>query len=252
MIRKYGWRPQTPDFRDLSYGIIAPAEIKIPQVKYLIYPPVQDQGDEGSCVFNAATSAMEYCEIDQAREKMMMFSRQFAYYHYRETYGEVLQDNGAVIRDALKLLTRDGVCLEKIWPYDEAKFAWKPRAEAYENAKGHKIESYYAIDCPDTTDGLWNMLTCLAEGFPFICGISVYSSLETDEVARTGNIPFPNRDEKFLGGHCVYIGGYDQHKKVFHGQNSWGEGWGNKGRFTIPFAYLTHPGLAADFWTIRR
>ena len=33
--------------------------------------------------------------------------------------------------------------------------------------------------------------------------------------------------------------------------NSWGTGWGDKGFFTMPYAYLTDEDLSADFWTIR-
>ena len=34
-------------------------------------------------------------------------------------------------------------------------------------------------------------------------------------------------------------------------RNSWGTGWGQEGYFTMPYAYLTDSGLAADFWTLR-
>jgi C1A family cysteine protease len=31
----------------------------------------------------------------------------------------------------------------------------------------------------------------------------------------------------------------------------WGNRWGMKGYFTLPYAYLTDENLASDFWTIR-
>jgi C1A family cysteine protease len=34
-------------------------------------------------------------------------------------------------------------------------------------------------------------------------------------------------------------------------RNSWGSQWGKKGYCFMPYAYLTDPDLAADFWTIR-
>ncbi|MGI8571877.1 MAG: peptidase, partial [Solirubrobacteraceae bacterium] len=34
--------------------------------------------------------------------------------------------------------------------------------------------------------------------------------------------------------------------------NSWGEGWGQAGYFTMPYAYLLNPSLSSDFWTIRQ
>jgi len=34
-------------------------------------------------------------------------------------------------------------------------------------------------------------------------------------------------------------------------RNSWGPGWGMKGYFTLPYAYLLDGNLADDFWTVR-
>lgn len=49
---------------------------------------------------------------------------------------------------------------------------------------------------------------------------------------------------------CV---GYDDN--LFGGvgiiANSWGDGWGDHGYFYMPYAYLTNPNLASDFWTIQ-
>jgi C1A family cysteine protease len=45
--------------------------------------------------------------------------------------------------------------------------------------------------------------------------------------------------------------GYDDSTQVFRVENSWGPTWGQKGFFTIPYAYLTSADLASDFWTIR-
>ena len=45
--------------------------------------------------------------------------------------------------------------------------------------------------------------------------------------------------------------GYDDAKQWFIVRNSWGAGWGMKGYFTLPYAYVTDASLAGDFWTIR-
>ena len=45
--------------------------------------------------------------------------------------------------------------------------------------------------------------------------------------------------------------GYDDTERRFIVRNSWGAGWGMKGYFTVPYAYLTDPNLSNDFWTIR-
>jgi hypothetical protein len=47
------------------------------------------------------------------------------------------------------------------------------------------------------------MRGCLAEGYPFVLGFTVYESFESDTVAQTGIVPMPRSGEQVLGGHCV-------------------------------------------------
>lgn len=244
-MRRYNWIPDLPDFRDQRFMI--PGALTVPMVKSLICPPIQDQKDEGSCVYNALTSGMEAVEIDQNIIPPIMFSRQFGYFDYRKQNGEIEQDNGASIREAIKLVAKDGVCLESTWPYTSANFAKEPPPKCWKEAQAHKILQYLSLKTVSA------MLACMASGFGFVGGISVYESFESDQVAKTGIIPIPEKGEKLLGGHALYFGGgFDQHRAMFKGQNSWGPNWGLQGNFWIPFAYLANPGLASDFWTIRR
>jgi len=46
--------------------------------------------------------------------------------------------------------------------------------------------------------------------------------------------------------------GYDDAAQRFIVRNSWGAAWGQKGYFTIPYAYLANRNLSDDFWTIRK
>ena len=94
------------------------------------------------------------------------------------------------------------------------------------------------------------MLTCLAEGYPFVFGFTVYESFESPKVARTGVVDMPGEGEKALGGHAVMAVGYSREDERFLVRNSWGAQWGVEGYFTMPFEYLET--LAADFWTVRR
>ena len=72
------------------------------------------------------------------------------------------------------------------------------------------------------------MQGCLAEGFPFVFGFTVYESFESQPVADTGIVPMPTTGEKVVGGHCVAAVGYDDTKRAFIIRNSWGTGWGSK------------------------
>ena len=95
------------------------------------------------------------------------------------------------------------------------------------------------------------MKSCLASGFPFIFGFSVYESFESESVAKTGKASLPKKGEKMVGGHAVMAVGYDDSQGRFIVRNSWGSTWGKVGYFTLPYDYLTRDDLSADFWTIR-
>jgi len=56
---------------------------------------------------------------------------------------------------------------------------------------------------------------------------------------------------KKIGGHAVLAVGYNEAKQTFLVRNSWGTVWGQKGYFTIPYAYLTNQNLSDGFWTLR-
>jgi C1A family cysteine protease len=91
----------------------------------------------------------------------------------------------------------------------------------------------------------------LAAGYPFVFGFTVYEGFESATVAKSGKLDLPTQSEKTVGGHAVLAVGYDDATQRFIVQNSWGENWGQKGFFTIPYAYINDPDLAEDFWTIR-
>jgi C1A family cysteine protease len=92
---------------------------------------------------------------------------------------------------------------------------------------------------------------CIASGYPFVFGFTVYDAFESQEVAKTGVLNMPGPKEKVQGGHAVLAVGYDDATQRFAVRNSWGKDWGIKGYFTIPYSYLTTTNLADDFWTIR-
>jgi C1A family cysteine protease len=151
-----------------------------------------------------------------------------------------------MIRDGIKSLATWGCCDETLWPYNISAFAQKPAAKCYAQAKDHCISSYHRICTLD------EMKTCLAAGFPFVFGFTVYESFESQTVAKTGKVNMPKQSERALGGHAVMAVGYSEKQKRFTVRNSWGAGWGMNGYFTMPYEYLGSRSLSDDFWTIRK
>ena len=113
-------------------------------------------------------------------------SRLFIYYNERVIEGTVNSDSGAMIRDGIKSIAHQGDAPETDWPYDIAKFAMKPSPKTYTDAKKHKAVLYQRL-----MQDLAQMKGCLASGFPFVFGFTVYQSFETPQVASTGVVPMP-------------------------------------------------------------
>ena len=246
-IRHYGWIPDQPDQRDHLYAVPPQYLTALPARTDLRAkcPPVYDQGQLGSCTANAIGGALEF---DRIQQKLPPFvpSRLFIYYNERVIEGTVRSDSGAQIRDGIKSVASQGACPETEWPYVISKFAVKPPARAYKDAALDRAVSYQSI-----VQDLNQMKGCLASGFPFVFGFTVYESFETTVVAKTGHAPMPGWAERPVGGHAVMAVGYDDSSGWFIARNSWGPGWGMKGYFTLPYAYLIQPGLSSDFWTVR-
>ena len=240
----YGWLPDIPDSRDLLYRAIRP-RLRLPQSVDLREKAsaVEDQRALGSCTAQALAGNIEL--LDKKTDGLYTdVSRLFIYYNERALLDTVSTDSGAMLRDGIKTLHAQGVCAEKSWPYVLSKFANKPPQKCYEEAKVHTITSYHRLS------GLNDMLTCLAEGFPFVFGISVFESFESAQVAKSGVVQLPKKGERMIGGHAVMAAGYDRAAERLLVRNSWGKSWGMKGYFSLPFAYTET--LASDFWTIRK
>ncbi|KGS12211.1 C1 family peptidase [Pseudomonas tremae] len=247
-VKQYGWIRDLPDHRDHLYAAPVAALTTLPRSIDLRKhcPPVYDQGQLGSCTANGIAAAIQFDRMKQKLKPAFIPSRLFIYYNERVIEHSVSSDSGAMIRDGIKAVATLGDCPEKEWPYDIAKFAVKPPPACYKDAKKYKAVSYQKV-----AQHLNQMKGCLASGYPFVIGFSVYESFEKKKVAETGHAPMPAHDEKMLGGHCVLVVGYDDAHQRFLLRNSWGVSWGMEGYFTMPYGYLMDPNLSSDFWTIR-
>lgn len=244
MYKGFGWVPDMPDGRDYLYRAIKPV-IRLPKKVDLreSCSAVEQQGRLGSCTAQALAGNIEF--LDRRDDGLYTdISRLFIYYNERVIMDTVDYDSGASLRNGIKTLKNEGACYEKMWPYVIKHFTEKPPSGCYAEAKDHRIESYHRIK------SLYEMLTCLAEGYPFVFGFTVYESIGSSVVSKTGVINMPEDDETAIGGHAVMAVGYNQKAKRFIVRNSWGKKWGMDGYCTMPFEYLES--LAGDFWTIRR
>src|SRR6202789_2141611 len=193
-LNSFGWIPDTPDHRDYLYSAIAP-KVKLPPKVDLRSEdsPIENQGHLGSCTANALAGNLQFLERVSGQTYKDV-SRLFIYYNERAVEGTVGFDSGAMIRDGIKVLAKYGVCPESTWPYEISGFTRKPTTLCYKEGLKRRITSYRRLQTIN------EMLNCLAEGFPFVFGFTVYESFESLKVAQTGIVPIPKKSERTLGG----------------------------------------------------
>lgn len=243
---KFGWVRDLPDPRDFKFKIKAPIPVP-PKVDLRNQcPPVYNQGSLGSCTANALGAAFQFEQIKQEKPNWIP-SRLFIYYNERVMEGTVNEDAGAMIRDGIKSMVKEGVCPETMWQYNVSKFKCRPPQECYIEALNNQVLEYLRI----TPHTLYEVKQCLAEGYPIVFGFMIFESMMTQEVARTGIVPVPSSREKPIGGHAVMAVGYDDEKEALIVRNSWGSEWGINGDFYLPYWFVTTHNASADYWTIR-
>lgn len=257
-----GWVPDLPDHRDFMYSAplqhlqqLPPSVDLRPQISFAPY----DQGRIGSCTGNAIAGAIQFDRIKTGKTPDFTPSRLFIYYDERVMEHSVPADAGAQIRDGIKTVAKQGACKETTWTYDDtpadpntqlfpagAKPAEKPSAAAYHEAEGCRAVSYLRVQ-----QSLAQMKGCLAQGFPFVLGFTVYNSMWGANGDPVTVLPMPSGSDSVAGGHAVLVVGYDDAKQWFVIRNSWGPNVQDHGYFYMPYAYATDPHLAQDFWTVR-
>jgi C1A family cysteine protease len=189
----YGWVPDLPDQRDLVFRAPLARIGRLPANVDLRdgCPAVYDQGQLGSCTANAIAGALEFNQIKQKLAEVFPPSRLFIYYNERVMENTVDQDAGTMIRDGIKSVSKQGSPHEKIWPYVLAQFRTKPSSAAFSDGGRHAAILYQRVD-----QNLTQMRGCLASGYPFVFGFTVYESFESAAVAKSGRATMPKKRKK--------------------------------------------------------
>jgi len=135
-----------------------------------------------------------------------------------------------------------GVATLATMPYRDGDYHTQPSGAALQEALTFKASSWRRIN--DTSQ----IKAALANGRPVVGGIAVYEQL----MQLTGADSLYNTDAGTdLGGHAITIVGYDDDRYggAFKVINSWGQGWGDKGFFWMPYDF-TARGILSEAYVL--
>ena len=251
-----GLKRDEPDLRDFEkvYGA--------PQIPSTDEHPVVDlrkyvhhiftQGNINSCGANVICAAYELELNKQAAAISNTYynfesSRLFVYYNARRYAKKADIDDGASIRATLKAMFIVGTCSESLWPYNIEKVLQPPPMTCYRAALGNKIRSFEYLN-----QDLHQFRACLKDEFPIAFGFKIYKSFLITK--NEGLMPVPS-DEEIQNTpdpelHGVLAVGYNDNSECITVLNCWGESFGDRGYFYMPYKVIIDPRLAFDFWKI--
>lgn len=217
-IGTLGAIPSPWDERDLDYaakvfstGVPLPPTFSLRDQQTL----VKNQYEVPACVAFAscaANEALSYPDLFDLSEAQLYSKRVNA------------PNDGMTIRDAGKILKRDGVCTEECWAFRDDR----PRDCAYDLEQSRKfaITTYRRV-LGSIREAIW------FEQKPLIAVVPVYENWALPN--GVNDIPAPGG--QMLGYHAILITGWLRDGYFFEFKNSWGTEWADNGYGYLPPNY---------------
>ena len=224
-----------PDPRDYVFGATYGAETLPESYQTDISGiKVHDQGEYQNCGTHALAAHVEIGLKKAGKYQKVSFPWYYGNRRYSENKGE-----GTEARGLLKAAQKDGGLYLTDYPYEEevpkAIETFEKYFESFKTkAQNIRIKNYYQCN---TVEEVKKAVYYYGS---VLVGTIVFKSFY--EISNTNPImPEPRIDgtslEPMAGGHMMLIVGWD--KNGFTVLNSWGEGFGKKGLFTMPYSIVT-------------
>ena len=232
--RGLGLIQSEPDPRDYIFGATYKAQTLPESFQTdLSGIAVHDQGEYQNCGTHALAACVEILLSKVGKYKPISFPWYYGNRRYTEYQGE-----GTEARGLLKAAQKDGGLAFARYPFEEemveAMHTFNSKYPQFKDeAQNIRIKNYY--QCA----GVEDVKQAVYNGYPVLVGTIVFKSFY--EISNTNPImPEPRIDgtslEPMAGGHMMLIVGWD--KTGFTVLNSWGDGFGKKGLFTMPYSIV--------------
>lgn len=227
--------PSPPDERDYPLQAIG-IDTTIPVQKRVMLPDppfILDQGNTPECVGATGTGILNAYFDRKGTLPPGGLSMSYLYHRCKQE-DEIPDVDGTYPRIALKIMQKEGVCSERLYPFN-SKLSITP--EMRQEALNYRIKAYARLY------GLEQVKQALSQGKYVFIGTIVTKTNWHDNTKEGGFLGLP--EGAILGGHATWLKGYDDNlgfrafMGYLRGVNSWGESWGDKGSYWMPYEYVS-------------
>jgi len=235
-------RSVVPDRLDLRDRLYMPSVAVVPGLALdpMTNIPVLDQGQTNACTGFALASVVYHLQATAKRKQMDFCVSPFMLYsmarRYDEFPGDADADTGSSLRGAMKGWYKHGVCSDRLWTSEKMPTGpvTKSADDWWLDAVQRPLGAYYRVDTRSVTDmhvALNEIGILYASG---VCHSGWDEGFSNTSHNKGGYWMIPSQKAgPSDGGHAFSIVGYNQDGFIIH--NSWGTGWGTKGRAVLPY-----------------
>lgn len=220
----------------------------MPKTFVLDMPPIGSQGNEGSCVAWACGYALKSFEMKKATgiphtisgtnvmNIIGVASPEYLFNRINLDNNKCLTGSyfvgSGTTRGALDLLKTEGVVSWLEMPYSDKNGCGtveNTKEPVSPNAAANRIKNYVKIsDLSETS-----LKTLLTDQHPI-----VFAALPSDAFMSAGpGFVWRSEEGPWTRGHAMVIIGFDDAKKAYKVQNSWGTGWGDNGYTWLDYEF---------------
>ena len=198
-------------------------------------PPIENQGEEFSCIgFACAYAARSY---QYHRDNQIIYTDNNDKFSPEFLYNSIKASGdckiGTNYRSALQFLKNYGVCTWAKMPYSSTNgCSVLPNQTQKDNASSFKIVDYYRIRI--TTDNYLKRI--LQENNPILIAVQLDAGFK----AKDNNVTWKTQQGQESGNHAMVICGWDDNRDggAWKVMNSWGTDWHENGYGWISYDYL--------------
>lgn len=214
------------------------------------FPPVGDQGDQGSCLGWATTYALRsYLERRHDRrtftgaggsvDPSKVFSPAFTWNHVNGG-----QNRGAPYPKILNVLVFVGAVTLAEMPYVSNVYLQGVPQGLVSGAAANRAGAWGRVRYQDVR----KLKELLATNYPFCIAAWVDESFQLLPGSQVWKTP----DRKNRGAHAMVVVGYDDDRNAFRVLNSWGRVWADNGYGWMDYSLFLDPEVVPECYVVIR